>query len=83
MVDGVVVRLVTTGYDQRLSVWEVDCGGMEITARWLRGAMVNIGDISCLNLISVRVNKSAVAIDEAICCVVGEGIELFSIKMSA
>jgi hypothetical protein len=67
------VRVVSVGYDQRLSVWEVDCGGQRAEAKWVSGAAVSVSDVGSVDVACMGVS------DEVLCCVVGEGVQLFTI----
>jgi hypothetical protein len=71
------LRVVTAGYDQRLSVWGVqmsDPGAPEaFSVRWVGGAAVNVSDVGSLDI------GSSGGAERQGCCVVGEGLQMFTI----
>lgn len=74
-----VASVVTVGYDQRLCLWDVHCQRGEATAgaaedvqmEWICGAPVNVSDVGSLDVGVLGENGKHV------CCVVGEGVQLF------
>jgi hypothetical protein len=71
-----VASLVTVGYDQRLYVWRVRCDtdGAAPTMEWVCGAPVNVSDVGSADVGIISDGTSN------LCCVVGEGIQLFSMR---
>jgi WD40 repeat protein len=70
-----VASLVTVGYDQRLYVWRVRCDtdSAAPTMEWVCGAPVNVSDVGSVDVGVISGGTSS------LCCVVGEGIQLFSV----
>jgi hypothetical protein len=71
-----VASLVTVGYDQRLYVWRVRCDtdSAAPTMEWVCGAPVNVSDVGSVDVGVISGGTSS------LCCVVGEGIQLFSVR---
>jgi len=63
-------HIVATGYDQRISVWEVGEANAELSL--VADAAVDIGDINCLAHCEIGNNRHALAIG-------GAGVELLSV----
>jgi hypothetical protein len=74
------LRVVTVGYDQRLSVWEVEeandaCSGDVFTVKWVGGAAVNVSDVGSLDIGELG------EAGRQVCCVVGEGLQMLTIAL--
>ena len=68
------VQLVSVGYDQRLSEWKGSLDSKQkYTLEWCNGAPVNVSDVGGLDIGYLPVTG------QPICCVVGEGVQLFSL----
>ena len=62
------------GYDQRLSVWKGSLDSKQkYSLEWCSGAPVNVSDVGGLDIGYLPVTG------QPICCVVGEGVQLFSL----
>lgn len=86
---GPVHRLVSVGYDQRLSLWNIEeppaeekeGEGSELLLPgpgvvWAAGAMVNASDVGSVD---VGQDSGSAEGKGALCCVVGEGLQLFKL----
>ena len=73
------LRVVTVGYDQRLSVWGVRASdpGAEgaFAVQWVGGAAVNVSDVGSLDI-----GESGDAASK-VCCVVGEGLQMYTLAL--
>lgn len=83
--DSLLYHLASVGYDQRLSVWQVSVSASVSTEPssamqvvWRAGAMVNVSDVGAVD---VLVRQQGDGASGVVCCVAGEGLQLFDIEL--
>jgi len=87
-------HLASAGYDQRLSLWSVTLAmddlasdyhinpeepssdSSKLRVEWKAGAMVNVSDVGAVDVLRSCANAS-----EVLCCVVGEGMQMFNLAL--